>query len=73
MARSLVDPFETPDEKHERVTRILEKNSMYSICIACEQPITKQDNLLSTKHGNYHDLPKTCAEDGKPEERERYP
>lgn len=58
---------ENPEEKHDRVTRILETNSkVHVICIACKNPIIEDQNILSTQYGPYHDEPMTCAEDGDP-------
>lgn len=54
---------ETPEQKHERIDKILEKNTIADfICVACKEPITGTQKLLSTEHGYYHGAPMTCVE-----------
>ena len=54
---------ETPEEKHERIDRILVKNSQKPlVCISCLELITDQQTMISTSFGPYHGAPFTCEE-----------
>lgn len=57
---------ETPEQKHERVNKILEKNTEKPlVCVSCLKVIIDRESALSTPYGPYHGEPFTCAEDGR--------
>lgn len=54
---------ETPEEKHDRVTKILERNSAPPTrCIGCGEVIFSHQTVIKTQHGSYHGEPKKCVE-----------
>lgn len=55
---------ETPDQRHARVDKILEKNTTpLKKCITCLQPIDPEiHNLVDSRHGAYHGYPLTCVD-----------
>jgi hypothetical protein len=60
---------ETPEQKHERITRLLERNARADpICISCQNPVSSDQPLLTTEHGPYHGSPFTCVEGRKDED-----
>lgn len=60
---SLFHPDESPEELHERVNVILEKNTRtYPECIVCLTDIKDSAELLKTIHGPYH----VYCVDGRP-------
>ena len=55
-------PSETPAEAEVRIDKLLEANSKpLPRCIACMEPITKDQRLVESIHGPYHGLPLTCV------------
>lgn len=58
----LIDPNETPEERKQRVDKILEKNTRKPrTCISCMNPILPNQAVIETIHGPYHGLPLTCV------------
>lgn len=58
---------ETPEEKHERINQILERNTKPdTICVGCGLVIFDEQSLIETAHGAYHGAPKNCV-DGREE------
>lgn len=58
---------ETPEEKHERINQILERNTKPdTICVGCGAVISDEQSLIETAHGAYHGAPNNCV-DGREE------
>ena len=56
---------ETPEEKHERVNKILERNTRTPVvCVSCNEVVAEKDlsNVISTPFGPYHGAPFNCVD-----------
>lgn len=57
---------ETPEEKHARIDRILEKNSEKPlVCVSCLEIISDRETAINAGFGFYHGAPYTCEEGRK--------
>lgn len=71
------DPFhweETPEEKHARIDKILERNTRTPIvCVSCGQVVSESDmdKVISTPYGPYHGAPFACV-DGRDDDDIRW-
>lgn len=54
---------ETPEEKHERINKILEERTRKPVvCVSCNEVIKDPETAISTPYGPYHGAPFTCVE-----------
>ncbi len=56
---------ETPEEKHERINKILEERTRKPVvCVSCNEVVSESDldKVINTPYGPYHGSPFTCVE-----------
>ena len=65
---------ETPEEKHERINKILEERTKKPVvCVSCNEVVADSDldKVISTPYGPYHGAPFTCV-DGRDDDDLRW-